>query len=610
MFRAFKTFIQYLKATLIRVNTMTYANYASQLPLPSSEIPETLRNLLEVETTSSPSKKVQITTNFEKDQYGDRHEALQMIMACVPENELSNLGQLNESSEGVVSYSKPICDNKGDINSIKPSISGYDYIVASWGDGQRYSYSLAEKVWMTLGLSPRVKGNSVQKVTYDDLSKPIIDVANGDFASQYYFHSSRDIKWEMRNDYLRKYLWMNGCWGVRVFYYETYIKDTPAIRKLFGKDKYFQCNKPNSWYDLILREHQSKILLQIHATVPVVSPERCDFIDKYSLVWAGDGSPMSKDRASCHMKDEHVYVDDRFLEKYERNSMFECTPFKRYTSFSSCPSYGGQWAFRDCERVGRNMLKVSIYELYRGVPSQEILHVHKHAISALEAKGFPEDEEHIVCKSFRLLETLIDLSENLATLAKVANGTLIRPVDFVLFDRQEYNNEGISNFSIIKKLSQVAPLDMYEQDFLARCKTLNEIINRFKIVPLRKVLISLGAKEEDTLKIQGIRLFQALFNILDDHNSKSESHKLLHVAAKDINITSRNAKIAPLFINNDLRNAEAHESIGKSLEHLENLGFDISSVSEGYGHALDYILDSVTDALIELNTSIQNAIHR
>jgi hypothetical protein len=589
---------------------MPSTSYISQLPLPSSEIPRTLRNLLEVETTSSPSKKVQITTNFEKDQHGDKYEALHMIMACVPESKLANLGQLNESSVGVVSYSTPICDNKGDINGIKPSISGYEYLVASWGDGQRYSYSLAEKVWMTLGLSPRVIGNSIQKVTYDDLSKPLIDVANGDFASEYYFHSSRNINWEMRNDYLRKYLWMNGCWGVRVFYYETYIEDSPAIRKLFGKDNYFQCNRPNNWYDLLIREHDNKIMLEVHATIPVVSPERCDFLDKYSLVWAGDSSPMTKDRGSSYIKNEHVYVDDRFLEKYERNSMFDCTPFKMYGSFRSCPSYGGQWAFRDCERRGRNMLKISIYELYRGVPTQQILHVHKHAIPTVDAKSFSLDEEHIVCKSFRLLETLIDLSENLSELAMVANNTNILPADFIPFDRQEYNNEGIRNFSIIKKLAQVAPLDMYEQDFLARCKTLNEILARFKPAPLRKMLLALGSNKEETNKINGIRLIQALCNILDDHNSKSESHELLHLAANDIDITSRNKKIAPLFINNDLRNAEAHESIGKSLEHLEKLGFDISSVSEGYGYALDYILDLVTNALIDLNSSIKSAIHR
>ena len=319
---------------------------------------------------------------------------------------------------------------------------------------------------------------------------------------------------------------------------------------------------------------------------------------------------MTKNRSSGYKRDEYVYIDDKFLEKYERNSMFDCTPFKMYGSFNSSPSYGGQWSFQDCKRIGRNMLKVSIYELYRGVPTQQIIHAHKHAITIVDAKSFSVDEEHIVCKSFRLLETLLDLSEKLSALAMVANNTNIQPTDFIPFDRLEYDNEGIRNFPIIKKLAQVAPLDMYEQDFLARCKTLNEILGRFKPVPLRKVLLALGAEEDKIIKINGIRLFQALSNILDKHNGKSESHELLHIAAKDINITSRNTRIAPLFINNDLRNAEAHESIGKSLEHLEKLGFDISSVSEGYGYALDYILDSVTNALIDLNSSITSAIHR
>lgn len=98
-----------------------------------------------------------------------------------------------------------------------------------WGDGSRYSYNLAEKVWMTLGLSPRVIGNDVQKIIYDDLSLPIIGVSEGDVASEFEFNLKRDVYWTMRNDYLRKYLWMTGCYGVRVFFYEAYIINTKKV---------------------------------------------------------------------------------------------------------------------------------------------------------------------------------------------------------------------------------------------------------------------------------------------------------------------------------------------------------------------------------------------
>lgn len=590
---------------------MKTIDYLKQLPIPTDIIPSTLKALLKIETTESPSKQIQVTTNFEKKPYTDGHETLQMIMACVPEGKLNTLGQLRESSEGVVSYSTPICDELGGLRGLTPSISGFEYIVASWGDGARYSYSLSEKVWMTLGLSPRVAGNSIQKVTYDDLSKPVICVASGDFASEYFFHSSRSINWCMRNDYLRKYLWMNGYWGVRVFYYEALIDDCESIRKLMGQNNYYQCNKPGSWYDLVLRQDNNKILLQLHATVPSIAPEKCYEVDKNSLIWPGDTTPMNKARTNTYINDEYVFINDTFLEKYEKDSMFECIPFEMHNQFYCCPSYGGQWAFNDCIRVGRNLLKISIYELYKGVPTQEILHAHKHAISDADANVLlKQDKEHIVSKVFLIVEELVCLAENLSSLIRVTDNEDISASEFIVFNRQELDAEGIRNYPIIQKMAQVSPWGMSEQDFLSRSKTLNEIIGRFKPVPIRKVLLAMGADVKATNSIKGLRLLQALFNILDLHNEQSESNEILNIAAKDVNITARNDQMAPLFINNDLRNNEAHESFGKSLELLEGLGFDTSFISEGYGSALDFLLDGVLNTFCELNSAIKSAIQR
>ncbi|MCO8093445.1 hypothetical protein [Acinetobacter lwoffii] len=74
--------------------------------------------------------------------------------------------------------------------------------------------------------------------------------------------------------------------------------------------------------------------------------------------------------------------------------------------------------------------------------------------------------------------------------------------------------------------------------------------------------------------------------------------------------TRPNFKMAPLFINNDLRNAEAHESVGEALELLRRLGFDPSSVSSGYGKALDFLLDKVIESIEMLNNHIENILHR
>ena len=178
-------------------------DYINQFPLPMSCVPLTLKSLLSQESIDIPDSKINVTTQFEKNQYKNGYEHLHMLMACVPEKDLQSLKVLPESIEGTVKSSTPICDEVGGIY-IKITVSGYDYIVASWGDGARYSYNLAEKVWMTLGLSPRVVGNDEQKIIYDDLSLPIIGVSEGDVASEFEFNLKRDVYWTMRNDYLRK----------------------------------------------------------------------------------------------------------------------------------------------------------------------------------------------------------------------------------------------------------------------------------------------------------------------------------------------------------------------------------------------------------------------
>ncbi|MGV8938654.1 MAG: hypothetical protein ACOH2J_16170, partial [Allorhizobium sp.] len=65
----------------------------------------------------------------------------------------------------------------GGLNKYTPSVDGNDYIVASWGSGSFYTYMLAEKVWMALGLSMRVLGQDAQRVVFDDPSLPEFGVA-------------------------------------------------------------------------------------------------------------------------------------------------------------------------------------------------------------------------------------------------------------------------------------------------------------------------------------------------------------------------------------------------------------------------------------------------
>lgn len=128
-------------------------DYLDQFPIPTAILPPRLRALLE-QVGDNPALRVEVTTRSDKDQHGPNREYVHMIMAVVPEDVLASLSVFDEASNGVVSFSVPDIERQGGLPTFAPSISGHDYIVASWGSGSFYSYALAEKVWMALVTCP------------------------------------------------------------------------------------------------------------------------------------------------------------------------------------------------------------------------------------------------------------------------------------------------------------------------------------------------------------------------------------------------------------------------------------------------------------------------
>lgn len=73
---------------------------------------------------------------------------------------------------------------------------------------------------------------------------------------------------------------------------------------------------------------------------------------------------------------------------------------------------------------------------------------------------------------------------------------------------------------------------------------------------------------------------------------------------------NRNDRMAPLFLTNDLRIADAHESFGRALATLQALGFDTATVNQGYGRALDFVFDGVIGAFAAVNGPITRLLAR
>ncbi|MBA4492422.1 hypothetical protein [Paracoccus sp. S1E-3] len=588
-------------------------DYLSQFPIPANLLPLKLLQLLQP-VDSDPSRKVEVTSHYDFDQFGPRREYCHMLMALSPQPTIHLQDISSEAGEGVVEYSTPDVRAMGGLSDFVPSVSGLDYVVASWGDGSFYTYNLAEKVWMALGLSPRCIGGDPadggrQKIIFDDLSLPEFGVVEGEISTQHYFSVSRNVSWQMSNEHLRRYLWMRGCHGVRVFYYEAAVADCEALRALMNGETSVEFKPDPGWFELCIREYEGQLLLQLWATVTAVTPELCRDKSADGLLWPGDAEPMTRNRArQIRYPGESVFLDDRFLKRYEQNHFFNSTPFRSGSVWRCSPSYQGQWAFRDCIRVGRNLIRVPMRELYKGLPDREIIHAHSHALAQAKVAEFDLGEEHIVEKTQRYLDVLLELGDMLEELGRAVGRDESAP-DIVKFDRQELKNEGWTGYPELCRLAQVAPLDMSEQEFLSRCKNIHEIAQRVPNGFLRSLIKSAGHDGKDIKEFAGLRLLQAMTNILERLNADGEQIDAFGAGTIPEDLTVRNCAMAALFLNNDLRIADAHDA-GGVLVALERLDFDVAALNEGYGRALDHVLDAVVASFAHLNSQLRQFLER
>jgi hypothetical protein len=95
-----------------------------------------------------------------------------------------------------------------------------------------------------------------------------------------------------------------------------------------------------------------------------------------------------------------------------------------------------------------------------------------------------------------------------------------------------------------------------------------------------------------------LKLIQGLLNIVMRLNANEEAKDAFPSGREPEGWQERNATVAPLFLNYELRNADAHEAVGRALQTLQELGFDTANVNQGYGLALDFVMDGVIDAFV------------
>ncbi|MGY4750595.1 hypothetical protein ACVNHC_12110 [Pannonibacter sp. Q-1] len=580
-------------------------DYLKEFPIPTALLPTRLRALLEP-VGDDPAQRVEVTAFRDRNQHDPNSEAVHMTMATVPEDALASLGVLDEAGDGVVAFSVPDIENRSGLTAFAPSISGHEYIVASWGNGSFYSYALAEKVWMALGLSSRTLGGAQQRIIYDDLSLPEFAIAEGEISTQYYYSAQRSVQWTMSNEYLRRYLWMRGAHGVRVFFYEALLPESPELRSLMADQTHVELAPEGGWFRLNIQEFNGGLLIQVWASVAAVAPELCSEQTADGLIWPGAKEPMTRKKANALVRLDPVYLDDRFLERYEQSSFFDTRPVNVYGQWHCSPSYLGQWSFTDCVRVGRNLIRVSMRELYKPKPDREIVHAHAFALDPSQVTGFDLAEEHIVAKIGRFVAQLLELGKSLSALCGVLD-IQATAEEVVGLCRVELGKNGWLHYPELSRLAQVAPLSMTEQAFLSRCKSIHELWQRIPNGLLRNLLVQAGHTRKDLKDLGSLKLMQALCNVLERLNSDGEQVDAFGSDPQPNDLTDRNPALAALFVNNDLRIADAHDS-GGVLIRLEALGFDTAGLNQGYGRALDHVLDGIIEGFAHLNSELRRLL--
>ncbi|WP_245471806.1 hypothetical protein [Bradyrhizobium nanningense] len=118
-------------------------------------------------------------------------------------------------------------------------------------------------------------------------------------------------------------------------------------------------------------------------------------------------------------------------------------------------------------------------------------------------------------------------------------------VELTGFDRAEVAANGWMAYPALGRLAQVAPLDMTQQMFLARCKSLHDVWQRVPNGYLKSLLVCAGCPRADVKDLASLKLLQALLNIIQSLNVHEEASDAFASNGEREGWKDRNEAMAP-----------------------------------------------------------------
>lgn len=483
-------------------------------------------------------------------------------------------------------------------------------LVLSWTSNNRTVQHPDPGLLMAYGLIPRVEENGI--VHWDEPAQPTPDVLIVKPVSIYeHFHETPSSV-TIRREYLQDYASLRGRSVVCVFYERWIVTNDEQARLLLGGERYREYRFRDALFrvqTIVGEDSRFHIDIWGHRLLlrPGSLPVSEDSNRFGELNWPGVDEPID-DQNWRGQGMTFVYVRDDVLGRFEGRSEYQINPVH------GSVAYGGQWSVSDCDRLGRDLIRLELNTLYEGTHPDIIRHYHRHAVSP--PAGALDELRAVRNIGVRARDTvfgLTELGESVAELATRVLGRTVSSADVVSLDRRWLEYHGWWKADAVEPICRHVPISATRDAFVDRCKDLYQLVGEgLSERVLRELLIGLGVERTSIKDFRSLKCLCRLVEL-----SLIAQQAGLDLATDRSDVVSRfTASFDPspcihLFSLNDLRQLDAHRR-GASFPQrlaagLRTVGIDPASTTAGHGLAIDALYDRLATELNQCASAIATA---
>lgn len=481
------------------------------------------------------------------------------------------------------------------INSGYDGSLQFEPLAISWDLHNKVSYFPTMNLLASYQLVTRPAGETI---FWDDPSLPRFGVVEARATSTYLDgrHSLAFVEADSR--YVEDYAFQKKCAVFEFYFEERWLKDiSPEIDSVLGSSQIQMFLKPGQQIKLMRTSgRRGRYNIQIWGRRLILTPERqtVSAPEMTPLNWPGLKENFTGEDARRSMLD-YVYLQDWYLVPFEEMDGFSIHPE------SGQVGYQGWWDLTNCDRVGRNHVRVELRKLYEGTPDSILRQLNHFAVSkdTVEESVAKYGPRNIGQRAKDLVLSSVAAFVALSELAKIIE-QYYDESDLFHFSSQTIEYSGWFSDNMLRSLGFVAEVDIPESVFLNRCVRLVTFFESMKEKPLRAILRKIGVPNESIEKRRAFKLLESIISLAETSESTGLSFRNSQIEILSRTDLSRpNPRVSGLVHLNAIRIFASHQAGQETQENYTKatryFGIDKElAITFGWGMALDNIYDSLT----------------